>query len=178
MRIGLVSPVVPRVPEAHAPWESLAGIDDLAAIAETADGLGFHHLTCSEHVAVPTDVAETRGGTYWDPLATVSCLAARTRHIRPATQVLVLGDGWVPFGISFGGSPRWSRPRTCPDGFDIVLGTEHPLDPGASPERARRALARAHEAGATVVGVRIDAGSAGHYRAQLAALQEPATQID
>lgn len=91
MRIGIVSPVVTRVPGAHSTWERGAGIDELARIAATADQLGFHHLTCSEHVAVPTDIAEQRGGTYWDPLATFGYLAARTTRIRLATQVLVVG---------------------------------------------------------------------------------------
>ena len=91
MRIGIVSPVVTRLPGAHEPWEAEAGIEELARIAECADRLGFHHLTCSEHVAVPTAVAEQRGATYWDPLATFGYLAARTSRIRLATQVLVLG---------------------------------------------------------------------------------------
>ncbi|MFE5260680.1 TIGR03619 family F420-dependent LLM class oxidoreductase [Streptomyces coelicoflavus] len=91
MRIGITSPVVTAVPGVHSPWERGAGIEELRAVAEAADRLGFHHLTCSEHVAVPVDVAEQRGGTYWDPLATFGYLAARTRRIRLATQVLVLG---------------------------------------------------------------------------------------
>ncbi|MFD8566877.1 TIGR03619 family F420-dependent LLM class oxidoreductase [Streptomyces sp. NPDC059639] len=91
MKLGITSPVVTAVPGAHSAWERTAGIEELARIAEAADRLGFHHLTCSEHVAVPADVAEQRGGTYWDPLATFGHLAARTRHIRFATQVLVLG---------------------------------------------------------------------------------------
>ena len=91
MRVGLVSPIVTANPGAHSPWEAHAGITELTAVAEAADRLGFHHLTCSEHVAVPTAVAEQRGGTYWDPLATLGFLAARTTTIRLATQVLVLG---------------------------------------------------------------------------------------
>ncbi|OXM45774.1 TIGR03619 family F420-dependent LLM class oxidoreductase [Amycolatopsis alba] len=91
MKIGIVSPVVTAVPGAASAWERDAGIEDLARIAEAADELGFHHLTCSEHVAVPADVAAVRGATYWDPLATFGYLAARTRRIRFATQVLVLG---------------------------------------------------------------------------------------
>lgn len=91
MRIGLTSPVVTLVPGVHSPWERTAGIEELATVAEAADRLGFDHLTCSEHVAVPADVAEQRGATYWDPLATLGFLAARTTHIRLATQVLVLG---------------------------------------------------------------------------------------
>ncbi|WP_036502164.1 TIGR03619 family F420-dependent LLM class oxidoreductase [Nocardia aobensis] len=91
MRIGIVSPVVTRVPGAHSEWEVTAGIAELARVAEHADALGFAHLTCSEHVAVPVDVAAQRGGTYWDPLATFGYLAARTERIRFVTQVLVLG---------------------------------------------------------------------------------------
>lgn len=91
MRIGIVSPILTRVPGAHSEWESTAGIEELGRIAEVADALGFHHLTCSEHVGVPVEVAEQRGGTYWDPLPTFGYLAARTQHIRLVTQVLVAG---------------------------------------------------------------------------------------
>jgi probable F420-dependent oxidoreductase len=91
MRIGIVTPVVAQPPLGHAPWERGAGIEEIGLIAETADRLGFHHLTCSEHVAVPEEAAAQRGGVYWDPLATFGYLAARTRRIRLATQVLVLG---------------------------------------------------------------------------------------
>ena len=91
MQIGIVSPVVTRVPGAHGAWEEAAGIEELAQIAECADRLGFHHLTCSEHVAVPSEVAAQRGATYWDPLATFGYLAAHTTRIRLATSVLVLG---------------------------------------------------------------------------------------
>lgn len=91
MKIGIVTPVVTRVPGSHGPWETTAGISQLALVARTADQLGFDHLTCSEHVAVPTAVADQRGGTYWDPLSTLGYLAAHTERIRLATQVLVLG---------------------------------------------------------------------------------------
>ncbi|MDT0203204.1 LLM class F420-dependent oxidoreductase [Nocardioides sp. AE5] len=91
MRIGITSPIVTANPGSHAEWEADAGVAELVAIATTADRLGFHHLTCSEHVAVPTAIAEQRGATYWDPLVTLSHLAAHTTQIRLATQVLVLG---------------------------------------------------------------------------------------
>lgn len=91
MHIGISSPIVIAHPSMCADWERDAGIAELARIAETADRLGFHHLTCSEHVAVPVDIAAERGGTYWDPLATFGFLAARTSGIRLTTQVLVLG---------------------------------------------------------------------------------------
>src|SRR6266513_1162740 len=91
MKLGVVTPVVTRLPRAHATWEETAGIDEIARVAVAAEGLGYHHLTCSEHVALPAAVAETRGATYWDPLPTFGYIAARTTTIRLATHVLVLG---------------------------------------------------------------------------------------
>lgn len=91
MHVGIVTPVVAQPPLGHGGWERDAGIEEIGRIAETADRLGYHHLTCSEHVAVPVEAAEQRGGVYWDPLATFGYLAARTARIRLATQVLVLG---------------------------------------------------------------------------------------
>lgn len=90
MHHGLLTPVVSLNPRAHNTWEVDATVDDLLAVARAADELGFHHLTCSEHVAVPTGVEGSRGTRYWDPLATLSFLAAHTRRIRLATHVLVL----------------------------------------------------------------------------------------
>ncbi len=91
MRFGLSTPVVIQVPGTASEWEASGDIDDIAEIATTADELGFTHLTCSEHVAVPVEQAEIRGATYWDPLATLAFLAARTTRIRLVTSVLVLG---------------------------------------------------------------------------------------
>ena len=84
------TPVVVQVPGSASAWEADAGIAELARIAATADDLNFDFLTCSEHVAIPTADAATRGAVYFDPLATLSFLAARTTRIRLATSVLVL----------------------------------------------------------------------------------------
>jgi probable F420-dependent oxidoreductase len=89
--LGITTPVLSMLPGAHADWEVEGTIDDVATIAAAADRLGFHHLTCSEHVVVPTGVAPVRGGRYWDPLATFGYLAAVTSRIRLATNVVVLG---------------------------------------------------------------------------------------
>ena len=91
LRLGIVTPVVTRLPGAHARWEVDAGIADIERVVVEAERLGYDFCTCSEHVAVPVDVAEVRGGTYWDPLATFGYLAARTTTIKLATFVLVLG---------------------------------------------------------------------------------------
>jgi probable F420-dependent oxidoreductase len=68
-----------------------AGIDDVAQIAQAADRLGYSHVTCSEHIVIPTDVAAVRGSRYWDPLATFGYLGSLTSRVRFATNVLVLG---------------------------------------------------------------------------------------
>ena len=91
IRIGLSTPVVVQTPGVASVWERGASVDDVVRIARVADELGFDYLTCSEHVAVPTDQGGGRGFTYWDPVATLSFLAAHTSRIRLATSVLVLG---------------------------------------------------------------------------------------
>jgi probable F420-dependent oxidoreductase len=91
VRLGIVTPAVTRLPRAHATWEETASIEEIARVAVEAERLGYHHLTCSEHVALPTEVVDTRGATYWDPLPVFGYVAARTTTIRLATHVLVLG---------------------------------------------------------------------------------------
>ncbi|MCX2932969.1 LLM class F420-dependent oxidoreductase [Mycobacterium sp. CVI_P3] len=91
MRIGLSTPMVMQLPGVSSEWENNAGVADLAHIAHTADELGFDHLTCAEHIAVPVDEGAQRGLTYWDPLSTFGFLAAHTSRISLTTSVIVLG---------------------------------------------------------------------------------------
>lgn len=83
--------MVMQLPGVSSAWERSAGVADLAHIAHTADELGFDHLTCAEHIAVPIADGAARGLTYWDPLSTFGFLAAHTSRIRLATSVVVLG---------------------------------------------------------------------------------------
>jgi probable F420-dependent oxidoreductase len=89
-RLSVATPVVTMLPQTGGDWQKHASIEDVARIAEAADRLGYHHLTCSEHIALPAAERERRGTRYWDPLATLGYLAARTQRIRLATHVLVL----------------------------------------------------------------------------------------
>ena len=91
LRVGITTPVLTLLPGGHATWEVEGGIEEVATVARAADSLGYYHLTCSEHVVIPTEVAATRGSRYWDPLATFGYLAAVTSRLRLATNVLVLG---------------------------------------------------------------------------------------
>ncbi len=90
-KLSVATPVVTMFPRSSGDWEQHATIEDLARIAEAADRLGYHHLTCSEHIALPAAEGGRRGTRYWDPLPTFGYLAARTQRIRLATNVLVLG---------------------------------------------------------------------------------------
>ena len=90
MRLGIITPIVILLPRAHNAWEVDASVDDLVEIAQAADRLGYHHLTASEHIAVPVDVEARRGKRYWDLLSTLSYLAAVTERIRLATNMVVL----------------------------------------------------------------------------------------
>lgn len=91
VRIGLSTPVVMQLPGAVSAWERDGGVDDIVGIASAADELGFDYLTCPEHVVVPEADAAGRGSVYWDPVATLAYLAARTSRIRLVTAVVVLG---------------------------------------------------------------------------------------
>jgi probable F420-dependent oxidoreductase len=92
LRFGLVPPIVNRNPRFDPPaWEESAGIDELAQVAAEAERLGFEFVCFPGHIAIPANVAETRGGVYWDPVATMSFIAARTSRIRLAAYCVVLG---------------------------------------------------------------------------------------
>lgn len=91
MKLAIATPVVTNVAAAPLTWEKDASIEAIGRVAEAADRLGYHHLTCSEHIGIPATEAGRRGARYWDPLATLGYVSARTQHIRPASMTLVLG---------------------------------------------------------------------------------------
>src|SRR5262249_44822062 len=90
-RLSISTPVVTMFPQTSADWEKRASIEELTQIAEAQARLGHPPLTCSEHIALPASEQDRRGARYWDPLATLGYVAARTQRIRLATHVLVLG---------------------------------------------------------------------------------------
>ena len=91
MKLGIATPIVTNIGGAALEWEKDATVEDIGRVAETADQLGYHHMTCSEHIGLPSTETARRGARYWDPLATFGYAAARTKQIRFATMTLVLG---------------------------------------------------------------------------------------
>jgi probable F420-dependent oxidoreductase len=279
MKLAIATPVVTNVAGAPLTWEKDASIEEIGRVAETADRLGYHHLTCSEHIGVPSNEAVRRGSRYWDPLATLGYVAARTQQIRLATMTLVLGyhhpleivkrygtldhvsggrvilgvgvgtleeefdllgapfedrgeraddalralraalpsnepfyagkyysfggltvdpcalqphmpiwiggrtrrslrraltlaDGWCPFGISLTTAAEWLRAREIPDGFDVVLPADGPLDPINETDSTVDTLSTMAEAGTTIVSARFVHRSLEHYLEQVQALAE------
>ena len=268
MKLGLSTPVVMQHPGSTSPWETTAGPDELALIAGAADRLGFHHLTCAEHTGIPASAAGIRGTVYWDPLATLSFLAAHTRSLHLLTAVVVLGyhhpvalaksygtldrlssgrvilgvgvgslteefellgaqwhdrgaaadrdivrlrgawgqpvvdgfaiephatttdlrlwvggrtkrslrravtlgTGWVPFGLSADTIGEFLGGHRLPEGFEVVLAPEAPLDPLGDPSGSRARLETLRTVGATIANCTVAADSAEHYCDQLTAL--------
>jgi probable F420-dependent oxidoreductase len=91
VKLAIATPVVTNVGGAALGWEMDASIEDIGRVAEVADRLGYHHMTCSEHIGLPSSETARRGARYWDPLATFGYVSARTTQIRFATMTLVLG---------------------------------------------------------------------------------------
>ncbi|UNO44060.1 LLM class F420-dependent oxidoreductase [Streptomyces sp. MST-110588] len=72
-------------------WEAGAGPEDLREIARAADRYGFAYIACCEHLAVPRRLADAMGTTWYDPVATLSHLAAVTERVRLLSHVAVVG---------------------------------------------------------------------------------------
>jgi probable F420-dependent oxidoreductase len=112
MRLGIAPPIVGSSTTRSPDWETTGSGDDLIAIAQLAERLGYEHITCSEHIALPDHEAAIRGDTYWEPLSTLGYIAAQTESIRLVTNVLVLGFHHpLEIAKSYGTLDRLSKGR-------------------------------------------------------------------
>lgn len=92
MRLGIVTPVVNLNPRFEPPaWEVEGTMEDIVAVAVAAEAAGYGWVSCPEHVCIPEATAAQRGGRYWDPLVTLSYVAAATSSTGLLSHVLVLG---------------------------------------------------------------------------------------
>ncbi|WP_323449426.1 LLM class F420-dependent oxidoreductase [Streptomyces yaizuensis] len=73
------------------PWEAAAGPADLAEVARAADRTGFAYIAVCDHVAIPRRLAGAMSTVWYDPVATLSFLAAVTERVRLLSHVAVVG---------------------------------------------------------------------------------------
>jgi probable F420-dependent oxidoreductase len=90
-KFGVGTPLLVVNPNSGDAWETASTFQDAAEIVRNADRLGYDHVSCAEHIGLPSAEAGRRGVRYYDPLATFGYFSAITRQIRFATAVLVLG---------------------------------------------------------------------------------------
>jgi alkanesulfonate monooxygenase SsuD/methylene tetrahydromethanopterin reductase-like flavin-dependent oxidoreductase (luciferase family) len=96
-------------------------------------------------------------------------VGGRTR--RSLRRAIELADGWSPFGLDLAEVvAALTGVGERPDGFEVVLRPEPPLDPLKDPRRARAEIERYGAAGATTLALRFEHKSLGNYLEQLEAL--------
>jgi probable F420-dependent oxidoreductase len=88
---GMQLPVQSQSTLYAEPWEAAAGPADLVEIARTADRTGFDYVACCDHIAIPRRLAGAMSTVWYDPVATLSYLAAATGRVRLLSHVAVVG---------------------------------------------------------------------------------------
>ncbi|MGP3978104.1 TIGR03619 family F420-dependent LLM class oxidoreductase [Streptomyces sp. 8N114] len=91
MAYGIQLPVQSQSTLYAEPWEAAAGPAELLAVARAADQHGYAYIGCCEHVAVPRRLAGTMSTVWYDPVATLSFLAAATERVALLSHVAVVG---------------------------------------------------------------------------------------
>ncbi|MBT2525285.1 LLM class F420-dependent oxidoreductase [Streptomyces sp. ISL-99] len=72
-------------------WEAEAGPEGLVEVARAADRSGFAYIASCDHVAIPRRLADAMSTVWYDPVATLSFLAAATERVRLLSHVAVVG---------------------------------------------------------------------------------------
>ncbi|MFI8852561.1 TIGR03619 family F420-dependent LLM class oxidoreductase [Streptomyces sp. NPDC053499] len=88
---GIQLPVQSQSTLYAEPWEAAAGPAELLAVARAADRNGYAYIGCCDHVAVPRRLAGTMSTVWYDPVATLSFLAAATERVALLSHVAVVG---------------------------------------------------------------------------------------
>ena len=90
MKFGLQLPVQSQSTIYVQPWERGAGAAELVQVALACEAAGFDYVAVCDHVAIPRSQAEAMSTEWWDTIATLSFVAARTERIRLLSHVYVL----------------------------------------------------------------------------------------
>lgn len=160
MRYGLQLPVQSQSTIYVQPWERGAGAAELVQVARACEAAGFDYVAVCDHVAIPGDKAEAMSTEWWDTIATLAYLAAKTERVRllshvyvlPYRHPLVAAKAWATLdalsggrailGVGAGhverefealGLPFAERGRLLDEAIDAVraaLQDEHPVHAG------------------------------------------------
>jgi hypothetical protein len=94
LKLGIATPVVTNVGGGALEWDKDVTVEDIGRVAETADRLGYHHMTCSEHIGLPSTETARRGfGT--------GIRLPRSAMRRPAQNGTLdhVSGGWAILGV-------------------------------------------------------------------------------
>src|ERR1700692_2691036 len=87
---GVQLPIQTLTRSKAEPWEESATVADLVTLAQQAEAAGCGFVGVCDHVAVPdNDYARNLTPTWYDPIATLSFLAAHTSTIRLMSTVYI-----------------------------------------------------------------------------------------
>lgn len=87
LAFGMQLPIQAQSTLFTEPWERAAGPTELAAVAVAADTAGFDYVGVCDHVAIPRRLAPAMGTVWYDTVATLGWLAARTSRTRLLSHV-------------------------------------------------------------------------------------------
>jgi len=87
--VGMQLPVVAQTTAFVQPWEPAAGPAEILPVARACDQAGFFYVAACDHVCVPRDKAAAMSTVWYDPIATLSWVAAATTRVRLLSYVLV-----------------------------------------------------------------------------------------
>lgn len=90
MKFALGMPALILYPPLMSPWEPNASPHDILRVARAADEAGFDVITVSEHIVIPTGMAEVMGPRFPEAISAAAVLAGATKRIQILPYILVL----------------------------------------------------------------------------------------
>jgi probable F420-dependent oxidoreductase len=87
--VGMQLPIQSQSRIYVEPWEEGAGAEELGAVVDAAEAAGMFYVAVCDHVAVPRGPAERMQTTWYDTIATLAWIAARTERVRLLSHVFV-----------------------------------------------------------------------------------------
>lgn len=89
LELGMQLPVQSQSRIYAERWEGDAGRDELGAVVDAAEAAGLFYVAVCDHVAVPREPAQRMSTVWYDTVATLAWIAARTERLRLLSHVFV-----------------------------------------------------------------------------------------